>query len=281
MPPRTRGRSRRNATKRTILGAVNENEVSGVEPDCLKKSVELKIEQNTIQQNGNECNNRKSFEIPKEFDGSSVESVKILLQDLKKEVRRCQESLSIKASMALKDQQQVFFLESMKLPRSIKNMTIKDFNEKYFTEGGDIGKDIDDIAKDGNDAKTTYHAQNMVDNDTPMMGLETPARPLQSRMDLCTPGTAIRTVKRGEALYSARGSPVDPTDKGDLVATVSKKRRGQDLAVFDINVGEGCYVSLSDPSSLQQLDDEMKSTAKTQLKVLQDQMARLMESLGK
>jgi len=210
-----------------------------------------------------------------------VESVKILLQDLKKEMRRCQESLSIKASMALKDQQQVYFLESMKLPRCIKNMTIKDFNEKHFTEGGDIGKEIDDIAKNGNDAKTRYHAQNMVDNVTTIMGLETPARTFQSRMELCTPATVIRTVKRGEALYSANGSPVDPTNKGDLVATVSKKRRGQDLAVFDINVGEGCYVNLSDTSSLQQLDDEMKSTAKTQLKVLQDQMARLMASLGK
>jgi len=73
---------------------------------------------------------------------------------------------------------------------------------------------------------------------------------------------------------------VEQAEKGDLVATVSKKRRGNDTAIFDINVGEGCYINLSDPCSLNQLDDEMKTTAKTQLKVLQDQMARLMASLG-
>lgn len=77
---------------------------------------------------------------------------------------------------------------------------------------------------------------------------------------------------------------MEPTDEGALVATVTKKpRRGNAppsaSANFDINVGEGRYISLNNPSGVQHLDDNMKTNALSQLKVLQDQMASLMEQL--
>ena len=82
---------------------------------------------------------------------------------------------------------------------------------------------------------------------------------------------------------SKNGSPVDPVDEGALVATVTKKRRGNAppsaAANFDINVGDGRYISLNDPTGVRHLDENMKSNALTQLKVLQDQMASLMEQL--
>jgi len=82
---------------------------------------------------------------------------------------------------------------------------------------------------------------------------------------------------------SKNGSPVDPIDEGALVATVTKKRRGNSVAAtaanFDINVGEGRYISLNDPSGVLNLDDDMKTSAYSQLKVLQDQMASLMQQL--
>ena len=70
-------------------------------------------------------------------------------------------------------------------------------------------------------------------------------------------------------------------DTGDLVATVTKKRRnnGGDNVVFDISIGDGKYINLSDPNSAAELSGEMKTTAMTQLKVLQDQMASLMAQL--
>ena len=82
---------------------------------------------------------------------------------------------------------------------------------------------------------------------------------------------------------SKNGSPVDPVDEGALVATVTKKRRGNappaTAANFDISIGEGKYISLNDPTGVKHLDENMKSNALTQLKVLQDQMASLMEQL--
>lgn len=73
---------------------------------------------------------------------------------------------------------------------------------------------------------------------------------------------------------------MDTVDEGALVATVSKKRRGKASAVFDINVGEGRYINLQDPSSMKYLEGDMKDAAISQLKILQDQMASLMAQLN-
>jgi hypothetical protein len=70
-------------------------------------------------------------------------------------------------------------------------------------------------------------------------------------------------------------------EAGSVVATVTKKSRGNDAATFEINVGAGRFISLNDPSRVQELDSSMKATAASQLKVLQDQMASLMAQLTK
>eukprot|EP00957_Ditylum_brightwellii_P141647 10791106-Ditylum_brightwellii.AAC.1 len=71
---------------------------------------------------------------------------------------------------------------------------------------------------------------------------------------------------------------------GSVIATVTKKSwHGNALAEqasFEINVGDGKYISLNDPSGVDQLDSNMKATAATQLKVLQDLMASLMAQLN-
>ena len=83
---------------------------------------------------------------------------------------------------------------------------------------------------------------------------------------------------------SKNGSPVDPVEAGSLVATIAKKRRADGIGIttgaqFDINVGDGKYINLTDPTSAEDLNDDMKTTALSQLKVLQDQMTSLMAHL--
>ena len=81
---------------------------------------------------------------------------------------------------------------------------------------------------------------------------------------------------------SVNGSPVEPHEVGAVVATVTKKRRGNEAAAnFEINVGEGRFINLNDPMDVRELDSDMKATAASQLKVLQDQMASLMAQLTK
>ena len=107
----------------------------------------------------------------------------------------------------------------------------------------------------------------------------------------------IRLLQISKYTSSANGSPVEHSEEGSLVATVAKKRRdrtnggsggGSDGAdddatgaAFDINVGDGRYISLSDPNTIEHLDDDMKNAAMNQLKILQDQMASLMAQLDK
>jgi len=102
--------------------------------------------------------------------------------------------------------------------------------------------------------------------------LQTPA-PSQARTRA---PTTIRTVRRGEAVFSKNGSPLEQGEEGTIVATVAKKRRGENSTVFDINVGDGRIINLAD---MQDLDKKTKETAVTQLKLLQDQMASLMAQL--
>lgn len=78
---------------------------------------------------------------------------------------------------------------------------------------------------------------------------------------------------------------MEQAGKGSLVATVAKKRRGNEAsdstaANFEISVGDGKYISLTDPSGIGNLDQENKLQAFSQLKVLQDQVTKLMQDLS-
>jgi hypothetical protein len=59
-----------------------------------------------------------------------------------------------------------------------------------------------------------------------------------------------------------------------------KKRKGENTAVFDINIGGGKVISLNDPSMLMELDEEMKHSAMSQIRVFHEQMATWMSVLG-
>ena len=82
-------------------------------------------------------------------------------------------------------------------------------------------------------------------------------------------------------ISSKNGSPVGAHDEGALIATVSKKRRGNAETMLEINVGNGRYINLADSSSMNDLDDSMKDVAENQVKVLQERLAFFMSQLKK
>jgi len=270
MPMFGNNSNRRAANKRTILGAIDEDRTSfqnhfqissirnGI-PRISKSGIKLGID----------------FDVPIDLDGSKYDAVALLLEDLEKGVKQHQESISIKACQAMTEQQEAYFLSMTKLGKSMKNMTIRDFNNKYmdgndvvnlvksfFVEGDDISNDIDTPLFDGYDTHTD---------------METPNRNVRSINSNSSPATLSRASRRGETLYSINGSPINKSKEGDFVVTVLKKRRGyNDTAIIDMNVGEGIYINLSDLKTFDKLDNELKSTAMSQLKILQEQMASLM-----
>ena len=81
-------------------------------------------------------------------------------------------------------------------------------------------------------------------------------------------------------ISSANGSPLDSVDEEGMIATVMKKRKGEKSVVFDINVGDGKVISLNDPSMLMELDEEMKSSAVSQIRMFHQQMESWMAVLG-
>ena len=83
---------------------------------------------------------------------------------------------------------------------------------------------------------------------------------------------------------SANGSPVCNTfgtEEGDLLATVSKNRTETNQPNFDarIDVGQGRFITLSDPSTFNHLNDAMKADAIKQVEALQEQMNKLIVKL--
>ena len=213
--PTTRARSvRRAAAKRTILSALDENKPSNdtIIPTTSKMMEGVK----DLYNQDVDFPQQRPFEIPNEFDSTNSESIKVLLEDIEKEVKRLQESVAIKCCEAIKKQHETYFLKTMKIEKSVKKMTVREFNEKYMknnVRNNDEVQNADIVAlmksvmiesncNQGNSAVSTMGKKRFRD-DMPgkntAMSLETPARPLRVG-NMRTPGTVLRTAKRGETL---------------------------------------------------------------------------------
>ncbi|KAG7369658.1 cell division cycle-associated protein 8 [Nitzschia inconspicua] len=221
---------------------------------------------------------------PVPVDGSNSEHIKMLITQLEQKYDQIVIALKSELENYKMEQEEVQSTGLIKLPKAVRNMTVKEFNQHHSCDLLALLK-----SKDG-----VHVVKNKSENNGPVTSfmvdaackkrdfqqhaiMETPAP--RSRQNV--PATAVRTARRGEGLFSRNGSPVETSEKGSVIATVSKKRRGNESANFEINVGDGRYISLNDPNGVQELDSEMKATAATQLKVLQDQMASLMAQLTK
>lgn len=265
--PHTRT-TRRQVAKREILGALDEN----------KQVFEA------LPARGNPAD---PDELCHNIDGSDAEHVRLLIDDIEKGVKKQQEVITVIADKANQEQQELMFLGSLKLETSIRKMTIRNASKKYGVDVLDMIKSIAQggavngaFRTAGSAGKKRIRSDLAQGKRAEMMDPETPARSTRAGTSMKTPATAIRTIKRGEAMYSKNGSPIDQAEEGDLIATVSKKRRGNNAAVFDINVGDGRYINLSDPGTLDHLNEDMKNSAISHLQTLQDKMAKLLAELG-
>ncbi len=230
--PTTRARSvRRAAVKRTILSALDENQPSNdnVLPTTTastitsNKQIHASIE-NVHSENNKGYPQQKPFSIPEDCDTTDSESINILLEDIEKEVKRLQENVAIKCCEAIKKQHQTYFLKTMKIEKSVKKMTIREFNEKFMkknvrmnntnNDGGESQEnDIVALMKsvmieyENSESNTGFSTlgKKRFRNDMPGMNtamnmIETPARPLRVGNNMRTPATVLRTAKRGEKL---------------------------------------------------------------------------------
>lgn len=335
---RSRRAVTRSNTKRTILSALDEN--SPIEDDDVSPTNFFKTNVN-MNTNVNSSESESPNSLP-DLDIFKAESIRVLLSDIQKQIQAKQEILSIKGAEINKRQQEVYFINTMKIEKSVKKMTVREFNAKHMGNGNGNGVEgesecIIDVMKaimnarisgsgsdnasgstGANNAGTKkrvrqqqqqqqqhqhQHQHQQYQNQCQYnnLPLETPVRQIRPGIASRTPGTILRTVRKNEAIYSSNGSPINHAEEGDLIATVSKKRRGNGngsgngngndgtngnenngTGMFDISVGgqDGTTISLSDPSAMEHLTSEMRSNAKNQLNVLQDQLSKLLSKLG-
>ncbi len=224
--PTTRARTvRRAAAKRTILSALDENQPSN---DSTVPSTSKIINNNstinssttTDTQNNIHLPQQPPFQIPNDFDSTNSEDVHILLRDIEKEVKRLQENVAIKCCEAINKQHHTYFQKNLQIEKSVKKMTIREFNEKYMRKNShpnngdgdatesDIVALMKSIMIDDSSSNTatggisTMGKKRIRDDVSGMsatMNLETPARPLRVGNHR-TPGTLLRTARRGEKL---------------------------------------------------------------------------------
>eukprot|EP00543_Licmophora_paradoxa_P005269 CAMPEP_0202452662 /NCGR_PEP_ID=MMETSP1360-20130828/10816_1 /ASSEMBLY_ACC=CAM_ASM_000848 /TAXON_ID=515479 /ORGANISM="Licmophora paradoxa, Strain CCMP2313" /LENGTH=230 /DNA_ID=CAMNT_0049071541 /DNA_START=111 /DNA_END=803 /DNA_ORIENTATION=+ len=194
------------------------------------------------------------------------EHVELMCEDLDDQLNVRHECLKSIATKGKEHQNQIHKQGMVKIKKAIRGMSVKEFNQ---THECDLLELIYSIAGH-HQTKKRVRPEN----------LETPAPKQKGKSAF---PTTARTVRRGEAMFSENGSPVDAHDEGALIATVSKKRRGNSAAatMFEINVGNGNYIDLSNPENVNHLDDNMKDVAESQVKVLQEQLASLMAQLKK
>lgn len=206
------------------------------------------------------------------IDGTNQKHVQLLLEDLKEQYQNQVELLKTERDKGQQEQHAAFSGHMIQLTKNIKGMKVADFNRKYHCNL------IHLIQTKAASSSVSSEVAGKKRLRPAAAALETPAP--TGRHPRGVPGTAVRTVQRGEEIFSKNGTPVDTAEEGTLVATVSKKRRaGNKSIIFDINVGDGRYLNLADPGTVQHLDANMKTEAKSQLLAMQEQMAVLMAQL--
>lgn len=217
------------------------------------------------------------------IDGSNTDHIRMLIEGLQEKYDQMITFLKSDLDDCKLEQEEVLSTGLIKLPKAVRNMSIRDFNRQHGCDLLALLKSKDGVVLSKNKKSSmtilnkNKNKQVAITDANKKRCYETPA-PRMRRPD-GPMATILRTARRGEGIYSQNGSPLASTEPGTVIATVCKKRRGNGSANVEINIGEGQYISLNDPASISELDAQMKQTAASQLKVLQDQMASLMAQL--
>mmetsp|Transcript_28686 Transcript_28686/g.34939 ORF Transcript_28686/g.34939 Transcript_28686/m.34939 type:complete len:256 (+) Transcript_28686:75-842(+) len=208
-----------------------------------------------------------------DFDGTNPEHVESLLHDLTTEMERRKKLALHEIDSAGQAIQETFAVSMIGMPTSVRKMTIKEFNEMY---GCNILKEMEDDAKN-EESSASVDKVNRINARIDSNPYETPARGSTAHV----PQSALRTVKKGEKIYSRNGTPIDKSNYGDLVATVMKKRRnGSDSGIqLEVNIGDGETLDLMRGDASKKITDATKSSVISQFKDLQGRVAAVLKEL--
>ena len=163
----SRTERRRDATKRQIMGALDDDDNKNAATNTHKPAEFL----------------------VKSLDGSSASQVKLLLEDLREKVVQQQQVLSAEAQTGKKEQLGSHYSGMMKLPKSIKKMTVREFDQQHKCN---LLQLITSVTNNTMTGKKRIRPTTGKDLETPA-----PMSKVAGGKAITTPS---RTVRRGEAI---------------------------------------------------------------------------------
>mmetsp|Transcript_34027 Transcript_34027/g.101666 ORF Transcript_34027/g.101666 Transcript_34027/m.101666 type:complete len:211 (-) Transcript_34027:145-777(-) len=209
MPATRAARSvRRKAAARTILGALDENEPSAA---AAVAAPAVSANPAGAPASKNDASDlTETIQLPSDFDGSEPSTIRLLLEDISREVKKRQDSIALLADQAKSEQQGLAFVHKMKMQKNVREMTLRDFDAKFgcdilaevrkaMTTGGEGGLALPAAGKKRDRPGGAKVGAPKVRVGGGGLTLETPA-PKVGGITSHAPGTALRTVRRGEAI---------------------------------------------------------------------------------
>lgn len=130
-----------------------------------------------------------NMNVDSDVDGSNPDHVRLLMEDLQEKFDQHLELLKADLFSAKNQQQEELSMGLLKLPKSIRQMTIREFNQMHSCNLLSLLKRNDGVMP------SSFKKRNF--SGTAVVA-ETPA-PTRSRNPVA-PGSAIRTARRGEAI---------------------------------------------------------------------------------
>ena len=142
-------------------------------------------------------NGAASGKSPAKVDGSDETHVSMMIEDLQRGLNRQLESIKLDMSACKQEQYQAHCRGMMKIPKSTRDMSIREFNQKYNCDLLDL---LQNVRANAFENTAEDAAKNVP---VAMCGkrdrLETPI-PFRGNRPMQTPATIVRTVRRGEML---------------------------------------------------------------------------------
>ncbi|KAL7561859.1 hypothetical protein ACA910_009694 [Epithemia clementina (nom. ined.)] len=213
------------------------------------------------------------------------------VQSIYEEMEKRTGSLKDEYLREINMQQQVYASAMMKLPRTVKNMTVAEFNALYKANLLiSLIKTLDALST--NSWKTSIpHESNL---HTPAIA---PKQPIETKTKITSP---VRTVRKGEPIFSKNGSPVvedaeastngkfgsdgalwfvSTATKAPLPGGAAGPRLLSSGLASQISVGNGEFIPLDNPSkdAIRKLAPDQLDETYLRLKMLKEQVDSAME----
>jgi len=198
---------------------------------------------------------------------------KAIIEDIENEVEiRCQKIMHEATTLAT-SLKNAFSIELVKVPKLIRNMSVKQFCEEH---GGDF-KAVLKLSVDENLRKQMSAGQGFQSTLTTPAHIrkiaQTPG--FTSGTPACPP-TALRQPRPGEIVLSSNGSPL-AIRENEGRAQVIVKETGKSHIALELQGGQQLDLAASD--ELTSLPEEVRQTAMSRLKILQEEIHGILSQL--